>query len=234
MGIVSTAICSKITDEADALLMALEAYKGTLLSQLSALRNYLSGMSWSPSSAVNSAIDAVLNNMGNMVPDLSEFDEVVQMIYTCVFLQNSSSLSTPSALARSISQKVIDNADSQISTVTSSLPEFEGGKLYESISRHIQTKVTPSISKVRQVLECMSSLCGTDITSRAARLNTFINDCNLDGDGNLNVDNVLTDAGIHDVNQITNFKNVKSSVSTVYSNIDSSVSNGVNYLKIIF
>lgn len=232
MSILKTAVCGKLTDEADAILDMLDSARSVILDQLNNLRSFLSSMSISPEDMIDSACQTILDNMASMIPSLDMFDELAELINTCLFLKEDESLSQPSTLARTVSDKCKDYATEQIDGYTSGLPEFDGANLYDTVYNSLQGNgINTSVQSVTKALNCMSGMCGIDVTSRATRLNSFINSCDLDGEGNLSLDKVITSSGITNPTKIANLQKSTASVTNVYSNVSSSVSAGVEMLK---
>lgn len=233
---VKEGFCSKLTDEFDKNYNQLIGLENQLNQFVNSLKfNIADNIGFSPADEIRKFQNGVQSNMSKMVPSLHEFDELEYLINMCDFTRNNSMLSKPATMARSIFNQVSTNANNFLSNLATNIPtEFNIASSINLLKNFIGTSgVNLLIPGLNQALNCMSAICGTDITSRFSNLQSFmsryfINDSGDFEDGLFLVAEGLADEAIGMINS------VKDQLDYIQSGIESSFSSGIDRLKSLY
>jgi len=231
--VIKSGFCSKLTSEFDLRMNQLTGVERQLDSQLRSLKIGLASITgWSPHWAINKFKRDIGANLNNIVPSLSQFDELATLANLCVFTQQNSMLSKPSTLAKSIKTAVKSNADQALTSLASGIPsEFSAAKLVGALKSQIKTSnVNLIVPEAKQALNCMSGICGTNITSRLATLQGFLSKFNISELGELDVSALLASQGIGQL-QIDAINRVSEQIDGVMDRIDNAFESGIDYIK---
>lgn len=232
MAIVQSAICNKMGEDADKILDKLDTMKGVIQQGIKDFRKILETMSWSIPTDVLTAAENVLANAGSLIPDISEWQDVMDTLLSCAFLKDA--YSSPTAVVKSISDKITGASAEGIEALAGSLPEFSAAKAFDSVTSGVQTaKVDVDVTSVQGALACLASICGVDITSRTTRLNDFLSSCSLTSSGNPDLSKIMSDAGITDPSKIANMNVATSTFNNVQGQVKNSISQGTNVVKFL-
>jgi len=230
-GIVQAALCEKMQYQADAILDMLDNFQDLFYHSLGYLKDFLKTMSWSPPSEVIDKINQIDNKAADLIPDVTDFDRLIDMLNSCAFLQKTGDAST---LVRQTTGPFLDNAATAIDGITESMPEFDAVSLFNELTSHIKTKkIDTSVLDLQDALACLYHICGVDIQSRLDHLNSFLSSCNMNGSGELDVDQVLYSSGITDPAKQAAFKKAKTAVKNIYNSIEDKILDGVERINIL-
>jgi hypothetical protein len=232
MPVVQPAICTKIAEESDKMQAFLDASKQAVLDRVNSVKNFLHDMTWSTTADVLNSIQNVIDNAGTLIPDLNEWDNVINTMIACDFLKKT--FPTPTSVVNGITEPIINNATNGIVALGNHLPEFTASKLFDDVSSSIEVDgVNDHISDIEGALACLSSICGVDITDRAQKLHTFIQDCSFKPSGELDFDKILSNAGITDPAKLNNINDVKDTFGAVKTQVVSKTSEGIDVVKFL-
>ena len=131
---VERSLCDKMAHDSSGILAPAEAAKGSVRSQMSALRAALSSYVQSPQSVIDAATNQLRTNAGSVIPGTTESDveKMIEMINKCLFLQDDDKLSNPVSAAKSMTQSLFNKLSQYINDVTS-VPEYLLGKLLSAL-----------------------------------------------------------------------------------------------------
>lgn len=231
MSLMKIALCDKVGKDADRVLGQLEAIQGKITSQINAIKSFMGGISFSPKSVIDAKAANLLKNLDRMVPKTADFSQITSLIESCSSLKVDPMLKNPTATARNLTSSFKSNAMSEITSLTDSLPEFSGAKLFNSLKGSIKTsRINVDVRALQKGLTCLQSLCGLDVTSKIARLNNLLSACFLNGDGELDVESLLADCGL-DLDKIENMMTCIDSIDNITDKIDEAVDAGTEYLS---
>ena len=230
-GIYKGAICKKMSNDVDKGLDQLDMGKSAMRGQMNKMRDQLKGMSWSSKDDVNAAMDAINSKQNDMIPDTKDADEVTDMINNCIYF-NDTPYAKPSALVRSISSFCKKNAQKLMDEVAGSLPELNAAHVFDELLRHVKgAKISIIVDSIKKALSCLDSVCGSDTTEQYARLQSYLDECKLNQNGEFDEDDMLEWSGITDPDKQANFKNATKTTQDIYNKIDSNLNDSVDILK---
>jgi len=236
MSIIKDGFCSKLTDEFDKRMKTLKAGEQLLNSKLNSLKLNLSTLGLpTPSSVMSQLKSNISNNMNKLVPNLDQFDEVVNLINSCSFAKKDSMLSKPSTLCNSLTSAIKGNTSKVLDEVAKvankAIPEFDAGKLVNELKSQLKMGgVNTIIPQAKQLLDCMSAICGTDITGRMNSLNSYMSKFNINGSGELDLDALLASQNIN-TDLADNISDCTDQISNVMTSVEDQVSAGASKLK---
>ena len=191
--LVKDASCKKLLDMYDNNFAIMNQGKAAIVSQINTARSYINQIpAFTPKSQIDSAVNDVVNNYGNMIPAVDDFDSIIGIINQCMGLSDDDMLRTPTALVRGITGKVKDGIKSSIGTLTSGLPEFHLANQIQSLLDSIGTgKVDFLLNKLTKYLSCLDQFCGYNMSSRLYELQNFTNSCYVDPSGRFQLSTFL-------------------------------------------
>jgi len=234
LSLVTSSICSKVLGEFDKGLSTIQGSKGNLKGQVNGLVDGLVGTAWSASGEVTNACGLVESNLTNIVPDLcsqSVIDEVVGMIQGCGFLNGHSTYGNPLSLLNTLYDSLLDKVWDKAKEYAGYLPEFDTGVDLSKFTNFLdKLNFSTDIPYLSQALDCVSALCGTDVSSRVTAFTNLKNELNLTDGGLLDLDSIYERAKMTG-SQIISMNQVKSTLDGVYGSYASSFSNGVECFK---
>jgi hypothetical protein len=138
----------------------------------------------------------------------------------------------PSTLAKSIKNSVKEEANTTLRSLASAIgAEYNVSLLVTALKNQVKdNKLDTTLGQAAQALNCMSAICGTNITSRLTKLQNFMNKYNLSLTGEINVTAILSAEGLVP-SIIQSIDRVTDKVENVMANIDNSFDAGVAALK---
>lgn len=237
MSIIKEAFCSKLVDEFDTRARMLYSLTYVLDGHLRGINNQLKSFAESPVDIIAKLKTDIDSNLNTMVPSLTEFDELVYLINECLFTRNDPMLSRPSTLMRGIKNNLKRNTFPILNEIAKVgyeiIPEFSVASLVNELKDQLGTsKVNKLVPEAIQALNCMSAICGTNITSRVEYLNSFLSAYSISSTGELDFVKILESQGISasGIDQITQCVEM---IDDVMEKIENSVSGGLDRLKTI-
>jgi len=231
--LIKKGFCNKLTSEFDSRMKQLNNAEQQLDAKLKALKIGIASVTgWSPHALIRNFEKSVDGAMDSLVPSLSTFDELVSLANACLFTKNDPMLKKPSTLAKSIKDSVKTEANTTLRSLASAInAEYSVSSLVSALKNQVKNnKIDTTIGQAAQALNCMSAICGTNITSRLTQLQNFMNKYNLSLTGEINVTAILSGEGLA-TSVIQSIDRVTDKVENVMTNIDSSFDTGVAALK---
>jgi hypothetical protein len=231
--IIKTGFCNKLIFEFDSRMNQLIALEQQLDNTLKSLKIGIASITgWNPDEAIYDFEKSVDSHFVKMVPDLSTFDELVFLVNACVFTKNDPMLKNPSTIAKSIKNSVKDNAVNILNSLASVInAEFSVSTLLSAFKKQItDNKIGDIIEQALQILNCISAICGIDITSRLHRLQYFMNKYSISVTGEVDIVEILNGEDL-DPSVIQSIKRVNNKVENIMKDIDKSFTLGTSMLK---
>lgn len=232
-GVYKGSICKKMSDDVDKGLSQLDQGKQGVRDKMGSMRDKLKDLSWSPADDVDQAMGDIMNKYDDMVPDLSDADEVTEMINSCNFFSDDI-LGSPAALVQSIASSCKSKAQEVMDSVAGSLPELDAANVYDELLSHLKTGgISVIVDKIKKALGCLDSVCGSSTSDQYQRLQNYLDDCKLDGNGEVKEDDLLEWSGITDPTKQANFKKATTTTQGIYNDIDTKISDSVELFKAV-
>jgi len=231
--LIKKGFCNKLTSEFDTRMNQLTAAEQQLDSKLKALKIGVASVTgWSPHVLIKNFETSVDGAMNSLIPSLETFDELATLTNACLFTKNDPMLKKPSVVAKSIKNSVKEQANTTLRSLASAIgAEYNVSSLVTALKNQVKdNKLDTTLGQAAQALNCMSAICGTNITSRLTKLQNFMNKYNLSLTGEINVTAILSAEGLVP-SIIQSIDRVTDKVEDVMANIDNSFDAGVAALK---
>jgi hypothetical protein len=231
--LIKKGFCNKLTSEFDTRMNQLTAAEQQLDSKLKALKIGVASVTgWSPHVLIKNFETSVDGAMNSLIPSLETFDELATLTNACLFTKNDPMFKKPSTLAKSIKNSVKEEANTTLRSLASAIgAEYNVSLLVTALKNQVKdNKLDTTLGQAAQALNCMSAICGTNITSRLTKLQNFMNKYNLSLTGEINVTAILSAEGLVP-SIIQSIDRVTDKVEDVMANIDNSFDAGVAALK---
>jgi hypothetical protein len=231
--LIKKGFCNKLTSEFDSRMNQLTASEQQLDAKLKALKIGIASVTgWSPHKLIKDFEKNVDGAMNSLVPALSTFDELAGLANACLFTKNDPMLKKPSTLAKSIKNSVKEEANTTLRSLASAIgAEYNVSSLITALKNQVKdNKLDTTLGQAAQALNCMSAICGTNITSRLTKLQNFLSKYNLSLTGEINIEEILSGEGLAE-SVVQSIDRVTEKVETVMTNIDKSFDAGVAALK---
>ena len=228
-GIAKSALCQSMSDKVDGVLNKLSEYQQGFQKGLNDLKNTLSRMNWSTPTDVLDKINQIMNKAGDLIPDVTDFDKLIDMLNEC---SNLKEIGDATTLVRQTAAPLLNNSRRAIDGITQGMPEFNAVNTFNDLQSHITTNnVNTNVGMVKSILSCLYHVCGVDVSEKLGTLNNFLTSCNMDVNGNLSTSSLLASSGITDPSKIASFTGSKAAVDNITTQVTSSVSGGVDRVK---
>lgn len=231
--LIKKGFCNKLTSEFDSRMNQLTASEQQLDAKLKALKIGIASVTgWSPHKLIKDFETSVDGAMNSLIPSLETFDELATLTNACLFTKNDPMFKKPSTLAKSIKNSVKEEANTTLRSLASAIgAEYNVSSLITALKNQVKdNKLDTTLGQAAQALNCMSAICGTNITSRLTKLQNFMNKYNLSLTGEINVTEILSAEGLAP-SIIQSIDRVTDKVEDVMANIDNSFDAGVAALK---
>jgi len=232
---IKYAFCTKLTSEFDKMMTQLERAEGTLDTQWDDLASKVNSETGSSAHwKINDFKRSAYSTATSIVPSTeAEFDELIDLVNSCVYTSSDSMLKNPITVAKSLIGSIKSNLYDALTALGDLIPtEFiaaDAIKKLEDLLLDFNVSVT--ITALNKLLTCMTTVCNTNITSRAARLQNFINKYNLSSSGEIEPTNIIMElTGISEY-RAEKVTKVFNAIKATISGVDTSVSSGVARLK---
>jgi len=224
-------VCAKLTSEADIMLASIEKKKSSFEAQVESVKTMINnlkiGPGFRPQSVIQSYCNDLFKNINSMVPNLSQFDEVADIINKCSFLSNHPTMKHPSAIVKGVMGDLKSGANNVIRDLTGGLPDFEIGLSIKGLNGLVKTEKLDIVKDLKSALGCMGAICGTDITSRMNKLQNVLNACLIKIDGTFDINSLFTVCGMTP-DEILSTETLNNAIDNIYSRIDSACDDAEN------
>lgn len=231
MSLVENSMCNFMDEEADKILDRLENIRGTIRSSVASIESMVSSMFWSSTSEILDNINKINNSINDIVPNIDEWNDVMTVLMACDFLKNY--YQSPTSVVKSISSTLLGNAKDTIVDIAS-IPEVIVCNMLDDLSDLLGTNVRVDLKAIQEVLVCLESLCGLDVSDKVTRLNSFYSYTSILSTGYPDYMKILSDSGITDLTKINNFTQVKNTFDNAITNVNESVDTGVDIVKTLY
>ena len=235
MDLVTTALCKQADTLFESMMTTLEAIQQIPNALLAEAAAFVDSMVWSPQGDVVHALKGVLDNMDQMVPDVSEYDEIAGLMNKCNFFSDTV-FDMPSALVGSLADMLDGMAMDFIDWLTEDIPEVALGKLLNGIELSYKADggISSQIKISNKALSCLSAVCGMDVSAKQARLNALTSSLYVTATGLLDINSFMVSCGVSDPTSISLIEFANDTLNQVEENIDQSIQAGINVVNQFF
>lgn len=220
---VKSIICSKLESELDRTLKSLEGIRSSMVDDIEDIEDLLSapGKLFRTLGDSMSDVNDMLQGLDNVVPDLTSINSISSVILfleRCLFLKDHPVLSNAYKMAQQLLDEYLAMADEYIQQYSDYMDNYFPTNInIFNISDRLSSykdklnkyKITQKYSDAGGILLCMNSICKLDesdniiteaqsyINTKQTSLDNLKTQLRITDDGSLDVDGVLSNAGIN-------------------------------------
>jgi len=214
------AMCAGIESQLDSAIATLEKAKNAMKNPLDGIFDQigaLAGSAATPADDINNALNDMTSGINDAIPKPpSGLGEVKDMLSKCGILEadlDSISGTKLSVDFGSISASTFTDALNGLLDDLQSLAEFPIAKALEALKDLLAGFGLGSIiSSLDGFLDCLDSMCGSDISGKIDYVNQLITDMKINDDGELDMESIYQDSGASS-DTISNLANIGNKLS---------------------
>lgn len=237
---IRKSVCDRISDDLEDIVSDLENFRDSMRDDVNYVANQIRDAvkpfdPYEERNKINSAIADINRNMDEIVPAVADFNEILDILEQCAYLQVNTFLSDPITLTNQILQYLKNNAMDVLFTVTD-LVEMTLSRLMQDF-----TDLIPPIEvtgfEAYGLIHCLSAMCGrTNLENSYARMHNAFHDLCLNGIGTFDINRwyLKGDLYVNDPLDLMHIENMNMSVSTinnVYKSVESNTNQAIENFK---
>jgi hypothetical protein len=189
-----SSICNSFLDNWDKIVNPIGMVKSQYLGYVNQFVGLLTGMPFSPTSLIDSALNTLYSAASNAIPgsSMDDLNELWNIMQNCLLLDGQSPISTIFGTTNGIFNIIDVTVDDLMGTV----PEFGPGKFASLIDHLLNGMGIPGgqtisdlLKKADQLISCLEYQCGfydpyymTYVGSYSSYLNDLYSDLNVESD----------------------------------------------------
>jgi hypothetical protein len=184
---------------------------------------------------INQAIFDINQNMAKIVPAVMDFNEILDIIDQCLYLQIDTFLSDPVTLASQILDYLKSNAMNVLFGITD-LTEMVLSKIMQDFMDLIPS-IEISGFEAYRLIHCLSAICGrTDLGTSYARLHNAFHDLCMNPAGTFDINRWYNKGGLYitdpvDLLHIENMNMGVTAINGVYRSVEDNCSQAIEVFK---
>jgi len=197
VGSLTDGVCSGFEDKLSGMLGRLDEMKEVMSSPMSQLEDMMGGLedsAASPAGDIETGADSVADAASGAIPDIPDTSEIEDIMASC-FAMEDDLLGGLSSITNMIGgfidsvMEILGDAISGVLDLLGDLLEAPAAFLMEQINKLLEMFDLGSLlSGLDGYLNCLDSVCGTDISNDIDYVNNMLEDLNLDDKGNFDLD----------------------------------------------
>jgi len=228
------ALCQELLGQFDEGMDQLRSAKTNLIGDLTGKITELQNTIYSPLNDLQNSVSEALDNMESMVPDFSAagaaIQEITDILQACSVLDEKYEGNPANAL-QNLTDSLFDGANDIMDSIFGAVPELDLARgLNDLLNRGADFDLENLIPGMDSMLNCLSSVCGSDVSSRIDQMNDIMGELNLTDSGSFDLEGIMDSAGLG-ADAKEGLTNVTSTVTTVKANITQSVTDGISSVK---
>jgi hypothetical protein len=230
-----TALCNSLNQQFDGLIAPIIAAKSGYQSRLREFKNLLRNTTFTPQSQIDSELNNLRNSARNNMPgkELQDMRELRDILENCDFFN----IFSPASALISGTVGLFDKISDLISNSGITVPEFGLGAIADALERLLDGIGTPGGSNLKELFEradqlinCLDSICGYDVTGKISRLEDLVTDYELDNSYNIDYSTIYSDAGLT-ASEIQGMTTVTDGIASINVESLTSISDSVSSVK---
>lgn len=181
MSLMQTAICKQLLSEFDSKMADLARAQIDISNKLNEVTQNLSSLIPSDPFGLISSVESASTTAKGLVPDLSStigklnaINEIQNIISSCTFIQTDPILADAETMLGVLTKQYTSAIDDLAFAALSVYPELDIANKLTEINDMFETlSFKDEFTKMEGMLNCVSAICGTSISSRLSQLNSF-------------------------------------------------------------
>jgi len=240
LSIIRKSVCDRMADNLEDLVGEVEDFRNGMRDDIANVANQIRDAvkpfdPYEERAKINKAISDINKNMEKIVPAVKDFNEILDIIEQCFYLQVDTFLSDPVTLVSQVLDYLKSNAMEVLFSITD-LTEMVLSKIMQDL-----TDLIPSIHisgfEAYQLMQCLSAMCGrTDLASSYARLHNAFHDLCMNPAGTFEINRWYAKGGLDitnpvDLLHIENMNMGVSAINGVYRSVEGNCSQAIEVFK---
>ena len=240
LSVIRKSVCDRMADNLDDLVSEVEDFRVGMRDDINDVANQIRDVvklfdPYEARAKINQAISDINRNMGKIVPAVMDFNEILDIIDQCLYLQIDTFLSDPVTLAFQILDYLKSNAMNILFGITD-LTEMVLSKIIQDFMDLIPS-IEISGFEAYRLIHCLSAICGrTDLATSYSRLHNAFHDLCMDPAGTFDVNRWYLKGGLDITNPVDflHIENMNMGVSVingVYRSVESNCNQAIEVFK---
>jgi len=240
LSVIRKSVCDRMADNLDDLVTEVEDFRDGMRDDINNVANQIRDAvspfdPYEERAKINQAIFDIDENMGRIVPAVMDFNEILDIIDQCLYLQIDTFLSDPVTLASQILDYLKSNAMNVLFEITD-LTEMVLSKIMQDLMDLIPS-IEISGFEAYQLIHCLTSICGrTDLATSYARLHNAFHDLCMNPAGTFDINRWYLKGGLDitnpvDLLHIENMNMSVSAINGVYRSIENNSNQAIEVFK---
>jgi hypothetical protein len=236
---IRRSVCNRISDDLEDLVSEVENFRDTMRDTVNDVANKIHDFivpidPYEQRAKVSKAISDINKNMEKIVPAVKDFNEILDILDQCLYLQVDTFLSDPVTLTNQILDYLKSTAMDNLFAITD-IVEMTLAKYMQDF-----VDLIPSVEitgfDAYALIQCLTAMCGqTNLENSYARLHNAFHDLCLNGVGKLDINRWYMKGGLNPIDSLDalRIENMNMGVSTI-NGVYRSVENNCNQAVEIF
>ena len=237
---IRKSVCDRISDDLEDLVSQVETFRDGVVDDINNVANQILNIvkpfdPYEEARLMDQAISDIAKNMAKIVPAVEDFNEIMDILRECGFLQVDVFLSDPVTLTMQILGYLKSNAMDVLFEITDLVPML--------LSRTMQDLIDmiPSVEiagfEAYALIHCLSAMCGrTDLENSYARLHNAFHDLCMNGKGTFEINRWYSKGGLDinnslDMLHIENMNKGVGTINNVYRSVESNTNQAIEKFK---
>jgi len=221
LSVIRKSVCNRISDDLEDLVQDVEHFRDDMTDDIVNVANQIRDAvkpfdPYEERAKIDEAIADINDNMEKIVPPVPDFNEILDIIEECAYLQIDTFLYDPIILTNQILYYLKSNAMDVLFGITD-LVEMTLSKTIQDLVDLIP-RIEISGLEAYQLMRCLSAMCGrTDLASSYRRLHNAFHGLCMNSVGTFEINRWYAKGGLNIVDPIEalHIENMNMSVSTV-------------------
>jgi hypothetical protein len=237
---IRKSVCERISDNLEDLVQDVEHFRDGVRDDINNVANQIRDDvkpfdPYEERAKINKAISDINKNMGKIVPAVKDFNEILDIIEQCSYLQVDTFLSDPVTLVSQVLDYLKSNAMNNLFAITDLIEMTLARAMQDLVDLIPSVEVTGF--EAYQLMQCLSAMCGrTDLASSYGRLHNAFHDLCMNGVGKLDINRWYAKGGLDITNPVDllHIENMNMGVSTingVYRSVEDNCSQAIEIFK---
>jgi len=237
---IRKSVCNRISDNLNGLVDDVTNFRDGMRDTVNDVANKIRDLvlpfdPYEERDRINRAIADIDRNMDRIRPAVADFNEILDILDQCFYLQIDTFLSDPIVLVDQVMDYLKSNAMDVLFSITDQIEMVLARTMQDFVDLIPSIEITGF--EAYQLIRCLSSMCGrTDLDYSYARLHNAFTDLCLNGVGKLEINRWYMKSGLDLSNPVhlVHVENMNMSVGTingVYRSIESNCNQAVENFK---
>jgi hypothetical protein len=237
---IRKSVCDRISQDLEDLVSEVENFRDGIRDDINSVANQIRDAikpfdPYEERNKINKAISDISRNMDKIVPAVADFNEILDILDQCMYLQVDTFLSDPITLTMQILDYLKSNAMDNLFAITDLIEMTLAKTMQDFVDLIPSVEITGF--EAYALIQCLSAMCGrTNLENSYARLHNAFHDLCMNGVGKLDINRwyMKGDLYITDPLDAVHIENMNMSISTmndVYRSVENNSNQAIEKFK---